>query len=106
MKFYDYNAQGFLVGWYEAPAPRPNSTTVEYSPIPPNRARWNGSAWTNDPAQEQAQAAAEAAERAKWQQAVGIAKAYNPATATAAEVRTALGATIYLLRQVIQELKD
>ncbi len=38
MKFYEYNAQGFLVGWYEAPAPRPNSTTVEYSPIPPNRA--------------------------------------------------------------------
>lgn len=59
--YYEYNSvTGFLIGTYEVPPEivRPNSTLVDYAPIPPNRARWTGIAWVNDPAQEAAAAGA------------------------------------------------
>lgn len=58
--YYEYhNVTGFLIGTYESPPEpvRPDSTLVDYAPIPPIRARWTGFAWVDDPAQEAQQAA-------------------------------------------------
>lgn len=41
----------------------------------------------------------------KRQQAIAKCRAYDPATATAVEVRATLGAALVLLRSVLQELK-
>lgn len=46
-----------------------------------------------------------AAARAARQQAIATCRAFNSTTATAAEVRAAVGAQMYLLRSVIQELR-
>jgi len=50
MRFHAYDSMGFLVGWYEAEQPRPNSTVVP----PPYgaRSRWNGEAWVEDASRE------------------------------------------------------
>ena len=104
MKFYEYDAQGWLVGWYEAETPRPNSTQIlPLSPV--SQSRWVNGAWTIDPSREQQREADALAERTKRQQAIAILKAYNSNTATAAEVRAAVGAQILLLRDIIREIR-
>ncbi len=106
MRFYEYDAQGFLVGSHED-ANRPNSTLVDPSAIPPSRARWDNatSTWLEDTTRETQLATDDANERTKLQQAIDTCKAYNPSTATAAEVRATLGAALILLRRVFQELR-
>lgn len=63
MIIYDYDSNGWLVGWRDAPAVVPSSTATDYRPIPPGRARWNGSAWVSDLTREQETVAKEAAVR-------------------------------------------
>jgi len=46
-----------------------------------------------------------ATEQTKAQQAVDLCRNYNPATATAAEVRATLGASLFLLRRLMRELQ-
>lgn len=95
MKYYEYDARGWLIGWHED-ATRPGSTPI--APIMrPSRARWNGSAWIADQSREDAQVAAEADTRTRRDQAIALLRAYDPATATAADVRQALAAVIRLL---------
>jgi hypothetical protein len=48
---------------------------------------------------------AAAAAASSRQQAIAACKAYDRTTATAAEVRNTLGAALYLLREVIREVK-
>lgn len=57
MIYYEYDADGWLVGWHED-AERSNSTATSYDPIPAVRARWVTGAWTEDASRETAQAAA------------------------------------------------
>lgn len=105
MRYYEYDAQGWLIGGYNAENARPASTPIDFAPIPGIRARWVNGAWTIDTTREQQQAADETAERTRRQQAIAILKAYNPNTATAAEVRAAVGAQNILLREIIHELR-
>jgi hypothetical protein len=104
MRWHDYDGEGWYVGWHDAEAPRANCTDVSPT-MPHSRARWNGSAWIIDTARELQREQDEQAERNRMQAAVDKCKAYDPATATAAEVRATLGASLYLLRRVIQELR-
>jgi hypothetical protein len=46
-----------------------------------------------------------ATEQTKAQQAIDLCRSYNPATATAAEVRATLGASLFLLRRIMRELQ-
>jgi hypothetical protein len=46
MKYYEYDTEGWLIGWHED-ANRPNSTSIEPT-VSPAFARWNGSAWLED----------------------------------------------------------
>jgi len=96
MRFYEYDNDFFLVGWHEDPS-RPNSTTVPPDGIPPRRARWARSAWVEDSSREGADVAAEQTARTRLQQARDVLRAYDPATATAADVRVALAAVILVL---------
>ena len=104
MIYYEYDQQGFLVGWHED-ANRPSSTSVQPNGVQPSRAKWNGSIWVDDGAREAQQAADAAAEQTKLQQAIAVCKAYDPSTATAAEVRATLGASLFLLRRIMRELQ-
>jgi hypothetical protein len=104
MRLYEYDSQGFLVGWHED-ANRPSSTTISPVGILGSRAKWNGAAWVEDTSRESQQAADAAAEQTKLQQAIAVCKAYDPATATAAEVRATLGASLFLLRRIMRELQ-
>lgn len=105
MKYYEYDNDGWLVGWYEAETPRPNSTQIP--PLfPASQSRWVNGAWTINPTREQQRDVTEQAERTRVNQAITILKAYNPSTATAAEVRTTLGAAILLLKKTVHELRD
>ena len=104
MKFYEYDAEGWLIGWYEAETPRPNSTQIlPLSPV--SQSRWVNGAWTLDPSREQQREADEQAERTKRQQAIDVLKAFNSNTATLAQTRTAVAAQTLLLRGIIQELQ-
>jgi hypothetical protein len=104
MKYYEYDAQGYLVGWYEAETARPFSTPI--LPLSPaTQSRWVNGAWTLDPSREQQQAADELDARTGRQQAVDLVRAYDPDTATPAQVRSTLGATIFLLKSVILEIR-
>lgn len=104
MKFYEYDINGWLIGWHED-ATRPSSTTVAPDGVPPRRARWNGSAWIEDATRETQDATDGQAERTRRQQAITVLKSYNRDTATATEVRVTLDATIYLLKSIISELR-
>lgn len=101
-KRYEYDAQGWLVGWHEDAA-RPNSTAVEPVGILPRRARWDGSAWVSDASRETADAEALVLERARLRAAKQRCREFNPDTATAAEVRATLAAALYLLRESLRE---
>lgn len=104
MRYYEYDEQGWLIGWH-GDANRDRST-AQVPPKPAGQARFIEGAWTLDPSREQQREADETAERTKRQQAIAIIKAYNPSTATAAEVRATVGAQNVLLRDIIQELKQ
>lgn len=54
MIFYEYNNDGWLIGWHEDSS-RQRSTTLGYPPIPPSRARFVAGAWVDDPTREQKQ---------------------------------------------------
>lgn len=100
MIHYDYDANGWLLGWHDGD-PRPNSTPLDYQPIPPRRARFNGTYWTDDPAQEQADAAAVQAaesERTGRAQAVAYLRGLDFDTATQAQLRTACKAMWTLIK--------
>jgi len=102
MKFYEYDAQGWLVGWYEAETPRPNSTPI-LPLFPASQSRWVNGAWTLDPSREQQRDADAATLRTRRQEALALCDAYNPATATAVQVRQTLGAALQLLRRLMSE---
>jgi len=103
--YYEYEeGGGWLIGTHND-AQRPHSTTIAPDGIPPNRARWNGTAWVEDQAREVADEADRQQKATALQQAVSICKAYDPATATAAEVRFTLGAALFILRRIVQELR-
>lgn len=51
-KYYEYDEDGFLIGWYEAESPRANSTELHYNDIPPARARFVNGAWEDDGSRE------------------------------------------------------
>jgi hypothetical protein len=55
MIYHEYDADGWLIGWHED-ANRPNSTTLDYAPIAPSRARFVAGAWVEDASRENAQA--------------------------------------------------
>lgn len=48
---YEYDADGWLIGPH-SDATRPRSTAVAPDGIAANRARWNGTAWTDDASRE------------------------------------------------------
>jgi hypothetical protein len=74
MIFYEYDTDGWLVGWHLDPA-RPRSTSTDYAPIPPARARWVESiGWTEDVAREAAELVAPRLARA-WSAADAHAQA-------------------------------
>lgn len=104
MRYYEYGADGFLIGSH-VDANRQNSTSIEPVGIPPARTKWNGSAWVDDGAREAQLTADATSEQTKLQQAISTCKAYDPATATAAEVRATLGASLFLLRRIMRELQ-
>lgn len=104
MKLYEYDNDGWLIGWHED-TDRPNSTTAAPEGLAPRRARWNGSAWADDASRETQEAVDDQADRTRAQAAIAKCKAYDPATATAADVRTTLGAALHLIRNVVQELR-
>ena len=61
--YHEYDpVSGYLIGWH-TDAARPNSTTANPFPIPPGRARWDGSSWVDDAGREQAAAAAATAKQ-------------------------------------------
>ncbi|MEY2855627.1 MAG: hypothetical protein RL030_2759 [Pseudomonadota bacterium] len=95
MKFYEYDAQGWMVGWHED-ASRPNSTQIAPA-VPPNRARWDGSMWVEDARRELAQAAEELDRTTKHEQTIAVLRAFDPTTATAADVHQAVAALIRLV---------
>lgn len=79
--FYEYDAQGWLVGWHEDPV-RPLSTSAAPS-MPPRQARWNGAAWTSDTSREVSDAGAATiqrrdAERAARLRAIQEDRAVSP----------------------------
>lgn len=47
MILYEFDADGWLVGWHDDPG-RPNSTAVAPLDVPPSTARWNGAKWMED----------------------------------------------------------
>ena len=98
MKYYEYDAQGFLVGWHED-GTRPNSSPVEPAGIAANRARWDGSAWASDASREMAEETKRTADAADQLNVKAILDAFDPATATAADVRIALKALIRFARK-------
>ncbi len=100
MIFYDYDAQGFYVGWYEG-APRPNSTGVEPAGIQPRYARWNGTAWVSDTSREVAEAAAELQRKQKLQQAKQTLKNFTPGNLT--QANTAIAALILLVAESLRD---
>jgi hypothetical protein len=101
---YDIDAEGFLLG--RPTDGRVGAVTVPLpSGIAPHLARWNGSAWSEDTSREARLAAEAEADRQRLRAAFDKCKAYDPATATAADVRVTLGASLYLLSRVIQELR-
>lgn len=51
MIYYEYDNDGWLLGWHEDPQ-RPSSTSTTYEPIPSIRARWVNGAWTEDASRE------------------------------------------------------
>ena len=53
MKLYEYDNDGWLVGWHED-VNRPNSTTTDYAPIPPAHARWVDGSWVEDSSKQNA----------------------------------------------------
>lgn len=46
--YHEYDADGFLVGWYTAGTPRPNSTEIPFAPIEPWLARFVNGVWVDD----------------------------------------------------------
>lgn len=52
MIFHEYDPAGWLVGWYEAEWPRPDSTPTPPTGIPPARARFVSGAWIEDASRE------------------------------------------------------
>lgn len=93
MKYYEYDAQGWLIGWHEDDT-RPNSTPLDFHPIPPAHARWDGVQWTDDPSREIAQQAAEDQTRTLGEAARQTLLAFDRNTATAQEMRDAIAALI------------
>lgn len=59
MVFHEYDADGWLVGWYEASWPRPDSTATPPTGLPPARARFVAGAWVEDASRDLAAAQAE-----------------------------------------------
>lgn len=105
MRYYEYDAQGWLVGLYDAVSPRPNSTAIAPT-MPGVHARWNGSAWTTDTSRETQQTTDEQAARDRLQQAIDILRAYDHTTATAADVRVAVGALIEIVKRIYTEIQE
>lgn len=97
MILYEYDTNGWLVGWHED-AQRPNSTPLDFRPVPPAQARWNGAAWVADSSRQDAQATTDAADRTVRNQALQLLRNYDPATATAADVKNTLAALIRVFR--------
>lgn len=105
MIYYDYDANGWLIGWHEGEA-RPNSTPLDYRPIPPRRARFFNGAWTDDPGQEQADAAAvqsAEADRTARERAVQFLRSLDFDNATAAQTKTACKALWALIKAMHRE---
>jgi hypothetical protein len=96
MRFYEYDSQGWLVGSHED-ANRPSSTPLDFRPIPPARARWDGAQWSEDPAREIANAAQESDQLTQRQQALSLLRAFDHDTATASDVKNAVVAIIRIL---------
>lgn len=104
---------GELIAAYRPNAVPPRDYRVQDDGAGPYIAHWDAVAMgTAMPTEAQvlafkAQAEADiAAARAARQQAIDVCKAYNRTTATAAEVRNTLGAALYLLREVIREIRS
>lgn len=100
MKYYEYSEDGWLVGWYNAETPRLRSTLIPPL-LPASQSRWVNGAWTLDASREQQRDAEEQTERTKRQQAIAALQSYDPATATAADVRLVLAAVIYHLKKFV-----
>lgn len=98
MKYYEYDADGFLVGWYDASVPRVRSTAVEPTV---ECARWNGTAWVRDTSQRDSKEAKDTADALTRQQAIARLSSYDPATATASDVRETLAAVILFIKKTI-----
>jgi hypothetical protein len=92
MRYYEHNTEGFLVGWYNADSPRANSTDVAPTGIPPDCAKWNGTAWTNDATQQGTRDAAKVAKDAVKDADKQRLKDIDPDTATDADVLLAMRA--------------
>lgn len=56
MILYEYDINGWLIGWHED-ANRMNSTPTPYAPIHPSRARFVTGTWVEDASREHAQPA-------------------------------------------------
>lgn len=103
MRYYDYDNNGWLIGSKERAEQRPNSTPLDFRPIPPHRARFVGGAWTDDPGREQAevvQAQAAAQEAQRRAQAIALLEGLDFDAATAAQTRQAVRAMWVLLRSI------
>ena len=102
MKYYEYDSEGFLLGWHEDPN-RPNSTTLEPVGIPPRRAKWNGVAWEENTFAEDKDVTDLQTEKSKIQIAKNKCRNYDPATATATDVKETLAAALYILRGLLKD---
>ncbi len=97
MKYYEHDEQGWLIGWYDADWSRPNSTSIEPK-VAPARARWNGTTWASDGTREAQTISEETAAGTRRAQVLATLQAFNPATASAASVRTTLAALIDFIK--------
>ena len=97
MKFYEYDINGFLVGWYDEEIQRPNSTAEEPN-VKPNLAKWNGSEWVEDTKKESDDLIQDNIIREKKQQENSTLDYFNPKTATLEDVKSTLAALISYLK--------
>ncbi len=101
-KYYEYDGEGFLVGWHED-ANRPNSTQINFAPIKPAHARFVNGAWTDDNSRVLARESDQNTERTKIQQAKLFLRNYDPGTAMAADVKQAIKSITILLHDMTKE---
>lgn len=95
MKYYEYNTNGFLIGWHEDSG-RIRSTTIEPVGIEPDKAKWNGSAWVADSSQRDTRNTNKQSKDNSDSNDNSLLETINPTTASNNEIIDAMRALLRL----------